>query len=171
MEIFNNPKIIESNDLLKIRKENKNIVFCSGCYDILHSGHVYFFKQCKQFGDVLVVSLGSDKVVRELKGPNRPINPQNNRAYLLAGLESVDYVVVGEDEMLPGKIDFKDNIKRLMPDVLVVNVDDSAIKEKKSLCQELGIKLELVPRIVPDYLRPTSSTEIIKKIYDFLALN
>jgi len=158
-----NKKIITANDLGRIRRENSNIVFCSGCYDVLQSGHVYFFKQCKQFGNTLVVSLGSDKVVRDLKGPNRPINPQDNRAYLLAGLEDVDYVIIGGDEILPGKIDFKYNIEKLRPDIFVVNNNDSAIEEKKSLCQELGIRLELVPRIVPDYLKPTSSTEIIEK--------
>ncbi|GAI17414.1 unnamed protein product [marine sediment metagenome] len=77
-------KVVDHNQLESIRGTNKNkkIVFCTGCYDILQSGHAVFFNQCKQFGDLLVVGVGQDHVITELKGPGRPVNPENNRVHL-----------------------------------------------------------------------------------------
>ena len=90
-----NRRIIKIEDLERIRKENKKIVLCSGCFDVLHYGHAVFFKQCKQFGNILLVDVGSDKVLRELKGPTRPVNPQNNRVFLVSAMEDVDYAIIG----------------------------------------------------------------------------
>ena len=159
-----NRKIVKIEDLKRIRKENKKIVFCSGCFDILHSGHVYFFKQCKEFGGILVVDIGSDKIIRDLKGPDRPINSQNNRAFLVSNLQDVDYAIIGGEEMIEGKIDFKEIMEELKPDVFVLNDDDSGIEAKKTLCNQLGIGLKLVPRILPENLDKTSSTKIINKV-------
>lgn len=157
--------IITYSDLKQIRKKHSKIAFCSGCYDILHSGHVVFFRQCKEFTDTLVVSIGRDSVIKRLKGDNRPINPENNRAYLLSQLRDVDYVILGDEEVImPGKLDFINILKQLRPDYFILNEDDSAIEIKKKLCDELGIELKLVPRTVPDNLKKTSSTEIIDKL-------
>lgn len=159
--------IIEMKDLKKIRKKYEKIAFCTGCYDVLQSGHAVFFKQCKEFADILVVGVGTDKIIKRLKGPDRPINPENNRLYLVAAMQDVDYVILNDKEMMmPGKIDFYNVIKELRPDVFVLNDDDSAIKEKKELCDRLSIELKLVSRIIPDFLKATSSSEIINKIKD-----
>lgn len=157
-------KIINCAELERIRKENKKIALCSGCFDILHSGHAVFFKQCKEFAETLVVCLGRDSVIKKLKGSERPINCEKNRASLLAAMEDVDYITFGGEKILPGKIDFYDTIKTLKPDFFILNNDDSAIKEKRELCSALGVEIKLVPRIVPEELKMTSSTEIINKI-------
>jgi len=147
----------------EIKNNGKTIVFCSGCYDILQPGHVIFFNQCKEFGDILIVGIGRDSTIRQLKGENRPINHENNRAFLIASMENVDYVILNDKNILPGKIDFYDLLQRIKPDFFVLNEDDSAIEEKTKLCEKLRINLKLVKRIVPEYLFPTSSTEIINK--------
>ncbi len=157
-------KVVQGNDLQSIRKNHSSIVFCSGCYDILQSGHAVFFNQCKQFAKTLVVGVGRDSTLRTLKGPTRPINPENNRLYLVAALEDVDYAILNDKEIREGKIDFQSILESLRPDVFVINDDDSALKEKAAICNRLGIRIEQVSRIVPEELTPTSSTQIAQKI-------
>ncbi len=95
-------KVIEKDkleDLLKVlRSQKKMIVATNGCFDILHAGHVRYLKKSKAFGDVLIVGLNSDKSVRSIKGPTRPINNENDRAEVLCALESVDYVVLFDED-------------------------------------------------------------------------
>ncbi len=95
----------------------QNIVFTNGCFDILHAGHVDLLEDAAHEGDVLVVALNSDASVRGLKGPSRPVNPQNQRARVLAALAVVDYVVIF-DEPDPERL-----IEALLPDVLVKGGD------------------------------------------------
>ncbi len=76
----------------KLRKSGKKIVFTNGCFDILHAGHVRYLRQAKALGDILIVALNTDASVRRLKGPDRPVCGQEDRAEVLAALESVDYV-------------------------------------------------------------------------------
>ncbi|MFN8257536.1 MAG: adenylyltransferase/cytidyltransferase family protein [Bacteroidales bacterium] len=159
-------KVLKYNQLKTIRQiyRDKKIVFCTGCYDILQSGHAVFFSQCKEKGDILVVGVGRDSVISILKGPSRPVNPENNRLYLVAALQEVDYAILNDNEISEGKIDFKDVISGLRPDIFVLNDDDSAIDQKQKLCNSLGTSLEFVSRIVPRELEPTSTTRIIDKI-------
>jgi rfaE bifunctional protein nucleotidyltransferase chain/domain len=160
-------KVLKKSQLHLIRKksnkEEKKIVFCTGCFDILQSGHAVFFNQCKKFGDILVVGIGRDSTIKALKGPSRPINPEINRLYLTAALEDVNYAVLNDTEITQGKIDFEEVISLLKPDVFVLNNDDSSINEKNELCQKYNVEMKLVPRIVPQELKPTSTTEIINK--------
>ena len=96
------PELLEKLDAL--RKEGKKIVFTNGCYDILHPGHVDLLERCKAQGDVLVLGLNSDESVkRQGKGDDRPVNPYPVRAFVLAHLESVDFVV-RFDEDTPAKL-------------------------------------------------------------------
>lgn len=105
-------------DLMKLlRMQNRKVVFTNGCFDILHKGHVVYLEKAKRLGDVLVVGLNTDASVRRLKGESRPINPQEARAAVMAALESVDYVVMF-DEDTPA-----DLIRDVMPDVLVKGGD------------------------------------------------
>jgi cytidyltransferase-like protein len=159
-------KVLEAKTLSQVRVSNpgKKIVFCTGCYDILQSGHAVFFNQCREFGDILVVGVGRDKIISELKGPGRPVNPENNRVYLIAALQDVDFAVLNDTTLLPGKIDFKNILEELRPDVFILNDDDSGVKAKKAICDKLGIEIEFVQRIVPEELEPTSTTRIIDKI-------
>lgn len=159
-------KVITEEQLSNLRKihGSKKIVFCSGCYDILQSGHAVFFSQCKEFGDILVVGIGRDSVISELKGAGRPVNPENNRMYLVAALHDVDYAILNGEEIQPGKIDFEHIIAKLRPDFFVVTKDDSAIDHKIAMCERYGIKIQCVSRIVPDELEATSTSRIIDKI-------
>lgn len=150
-------------DLPKIRQSDKRIGICTGCYDILQSGHAVFFEQCKEHCDILVVVIGLAEVVRKQK-PGRPINSDNNRAFLVAGLEAVDYAILGDNELLPGKIDCYTVCDGLKPDVYILNDDDSGLEAKRAFCDERGIELALVSRTVPAILDATSTTDIIEKI-------
>lgn len=159
-------KVITEDKLSDIRKQhaNKKIIFCTGCYDILQSGHAVFFSQCKELGDLLVVGIGRDSVITQLKGPGRPVNPENNRLYLVAALHEVDYAVLNGSEIQPGKIDFQNIIEKLRPDIFILNDDDSGVELKTQMCTSYGVKIQFVPRIVPPELEATSTTRIIDKI-------
>jgi D-beta-D-heptose 7-phosphate kinase/D-beta-D-heptose 1-phosphate adenosyltransferase len=114
-------KIKTLDELTPIVQQAKSrscsIVFTNGCFDILHSGHAKLLEQCRQAGDVLVVGLNSDASVRKLKGQERPIVAQEQRAEVVAALEAVDYVVIF-DEPDPLQV-----ITRLVPDVLIKGGD------------------------------------------------
>ena len=99
------------------RKQKETIVFTNGCFDVVHRGHTEFLKFCRSQGDIVVVGLNSDNSVRTIKGPDRPINNQYDRAAVLAALETVDYVTVF-DEPDPLKL-----IKKVRPDVLIKGED------------------------------------------------
>ncbi len=161
-------KIVNLQDLQRIREENKNkkIGICSGCFDVFHSGHSVFFEQCKELVDVLVVVVGSDSAIKMQKGEGRPVNVQNNRVYLTASIENVDYAILGSEakDMRPGKIDYYEIVQNSKPDILILNDDDSAIKEKQYFCKEFGIEIKLVKRVVPEFLKGVSSTKIIEHI-------
>ncbi len=159
-------KVLNWQQLSELRGQHpgKKIVFATGCYDILQSGHAVFFNQCKSFGDLLVVGVGKDETLRQLKGPGRPVNPENNRVYLVAAMQNVDFAVLNDNEIGDGKIDFKEVMTLLKPDIFILNDDDSSVTPKKELCDALGVKIEFVTREVPKELLPTSTTNIINKI-------
>jgi D-glycero-beta-D-manno-heptose 1-phosphate adenylyltransferase len=104
-------------ELEKQRAGGRKIVFTNGCFDIIHPGHIFYMEDARKCGDLLVVGLNSDDSVRRLKGPTRPLNPQEDRAVQLAGLASVNYVTYfTEDTPI-------DLIKAVKPDVLVKGGD------------------------------------------------
>jgi rfaE bifunctional protein nucleotidyltransferase chain/domain len=99
------------------RAAGKRIVFTNGVFDILHPGHLRYLQAARTHGDLLIVGLNSDASVRRNKGPERPINPQDERAEVLAGLSCVDAVSIF-DEDTPAEV-----IRRVQPDVLVKGAD------------------------------------------------
>jgi rfaE bifunctional protein nucleotidyltransferase chain/domain len=119
--MFMTAKLFKKDDLVKEigkhHKAGKRIVFTNGCFDILHAGHVRYLSAAKSEGDILVVGLNSDASVKAIKGKDRPITPQNQRAEVLAGLACVDYITIF-DEPDPLKL-----IQTLRPDVLVKGDD------------------------------------------------
>lgn len=131
-------------------------VFVSGCYDLLHSGHVAFFKEASQYGD-LYVGLGSDATIAALKGRGT-INSEQERLYMV---KSVRYVKDAFINTGNGIMDFKEDIRKLNPDVFVVN-EDGYSPTKKALCDELGIDLKILERI-PDAGLPVRSTTSIRQ--------
>ena len=101
----------------RIRSENKKLVFTNGCFDIIHKGHVSYLNQAKLMGDYLIVGLNSDKSVKKLKGDDRPVNNENDRAFILDNLKSVDYVIIFNEDT-PYEL-----IKLIVPDYLVKGGD------------------------------------------------
>lgn len=99
------------------KRNGKTVVFANGCFDLLHPGHTRLLEQARALGDVLIVAINSDASVRELKGPGRPLVPQEERAEILGALASVDCVTVF-DELTPREI-----IREILPDVLVKGGD------------------------------------------------
>lgn len=98
------------------RKEH-SLVFTNGCFDVLHRGHIYYLSRAREMGDLLLIGLNSDASVSRLKGPDRPVNPQEARAEVLGALAFVDYIIVF-DEDTPLEL-----ISTLEPDVLVKGGD------------------------------------------------
>jgi D-beta-D-heptose 7-phosphate kinase/D-beta-D-heptose 1-phosphate adenosyltransferase len=134
----------------RYKQQGKKIVFTNGCFDILHVGHVKYLQIAKSFGDVLIVGLNSDASVSRLKGPTRPVNIAEDRAYLLAALEAVDFVVPFEDDT-PYEL-----IKMIKPDILVKGGD---YKGKEVVGTEFASELKLV-----DFVDGKSTTKTIQKI-------
>lgn len=111
---------IVSRDFFKkdaLKLQHQKIVFTNGCFDVLHFGHVHYLLEARKLGDLLVVGLNNDASVRRLKGPARPINGENERAFVLAALSFVDYVTLFEEDT-PEEL-----IKVVRPDVLVKGGD------------------------------------------------
>lgn len=137
-----------------LRKQGKSIVTTNGCFDILHVGHVRILKQAKALGDVLVVGINSDASVRDLKGPERPINNQDDRAELLASLECVDVVSIFTEGT---PVEF---IKVVKPDIHVKGADYKPQDlEETPVVESLGGKVEILP-LVPQ----KSTTSLVQKI-------
>ena len=144
------------NIVKELKKHNKKIVFTNGCFDIIHSGHIYLLNNARKAGDVLIVGVNSDESIRQLKGKDRPINRLSDRITVLAGLQSVDYLIVF-DEDSPA-----DLIKAIEPDVFVKggNYTEDSIPEA-ALLKKIGCTVKIVP-----YMEERSTTHIIDKIRD-----
>ncbi len=134
----------------ELKSKGKKIIFTNGCFDLLHAGHVRYLETAKSFGDVLILGLNSDQSVTTLKGTGRPINTQSDRAYILAALEAVDYVVIFDEET-PYNL-----IKAIQPHILVKGGD---YEGKEVVGQDLVEELKLV-----QFVNGKSTTKTIEKI-------
>ena len=151
-------KILSAEEVTRFRKDNrdKKIVFTNGCFDILHVGHKRYLQQAATLGDILVVGVNSDDSVRRLKGPDRPVNSEQDRAEMLSALGFVDNVVIfGEDT--PYEL-----IKQIQPDVLVKGGDYKPEEVVgRDIVEARGGRLELIT-----FVEGKSTTGIIEKIKD-----
>jgi len=151
-----NPKILDLPSLSaavnRRRKAGQKMVFTNGCFDILHAGHVSYLESARHMGDYLVVGLNSDKSVRKIKGPGRPVNHEAMRAHVLAGLAAVDYVVIFDD---PTPLHL---IQTIIPNILVKGAD---WKEKDIVGAETvknaGGRIARIP-----FVYDTSTSRILK---------
>lgn len=149
---------IKTRDKLKgiveeLKKQKKRVVFTNGCFDIVHYGHVKCLEDAKSKGDILIVAVNSDASVKKIKGPDRPIVNQDGRSRVIAALESVDYVMLFDEETP------YDCIKLVLPDILVKGGDwgkDDIVGS--DVVQKNGGKVVTIP-VVEGY----STTEIINK--------
>ena len=135
---------------IKVKDKDKKIIFTNGCFDILHIGHVKYLEQAKSFGDVLIIGLNSDESIRKLKGNKRPINSEIDRAYILASMAIVDYVVIFEEDTP------LDLIELIRPDILVKGGD---YKEEDVVGKGIAKQIKIV-----DFIRGKSTTKTIEKI-------
>jgi rfaE bifunctional protein nucleotidyltransferase chain/domain len=126
----------------RLVKEGKHLVFTNGCFDILHRGHAEYLAFARAQGDALCVGLNSDSSVRRSKGPSRPVNPEVDRAFVLASLRAVDFVVIfDEDEP-------KDLIARILPQILVKGKDWAHYVSGRDIVEAHGgrvVLAEMVP--------------------------
>ena len=147
-------KIKTQAEILEITKDLKykdnKIVFTNGCFDIIHAGHIQYLEEAKSLGDVLILGLNSDQSVHNLKGKNRPINNQKDRALILAALEAVDYVVIFDQDN-PFEL-----VKAIKPNIIVKGSD---YEGKEVIGSDQADELVLVK-----FINGKSSTETIKKI-------
>lgn len=151
-------EVIALPGLLRLRLQwkffRKKVVFTNGCFDILHRGHIDYLSKAKSLGDILVVGLNDDASVRRLKGSQRPIVDQQDRAEVLAALKSVDYVCVFSEDT-PNEI-----ISALVPDVLVKGADWPLEKVVgKSIVEAAGGSVQTI-----EFLPNRSTSTIIAKI-------
>lgn len=137
-------------------RSGRRVVFTNGCFDLLHPGHIASLEQARSLGDVLIVGINSDESVRRLKGPGRPVFPQQERAEILATLECVDAVVIFDD-LTPREV-----ISRLLPDVLVKGGDwpGNQIVGREEV-ESAGGRVVSIP-VVPGY----STSAILQRIRD-----
>jgi len=134
----------------RLKEQGKKVVFTNGCFDILHRGHASYLQKAKALGDALVVGVNSDDSVSRLKGDDRPINSLEDRAFMLASLESVDYVVEF-DEDTPLEL-----IEHIEPDILVKGAD---YEGKDVVGSKVAKEVVLI-----EFVDGKSTTKLIEKI-------
>ena len=150
--------LISQEEIIKIVKDGQNsgktFVVTNGCFDILHVGHVRYLQKTKEFADNLIVMLNSDKSVKAIKGDDRPINCEEDRAEILSSLSCVDYVVLF-DENSPAKL-----LENIKPDVYTKGADYTVetLPEAKPVMQNGG-RVEFI-----SFVEGKSTTNVIKKI-------
>ena len=137
-----------------LKKQEKKVVFTNGCFDLIHSGHVFLFKEAKKLGDVLIVAVNDDRSIRKIKGASRPIFPLVERLEILEAIEHIDYLIPFVEET-PHKM-----ISILLPDVLVKGEDwrmDGVVGRGE--VEEAGGKVVLVP-----LCKGQSTSSLLEKI-------
>ena len=146
------------DEIIKIVREGqgegKTFVVTNGCFDILHVGHVRYLKKTKEFADKLIVMLNSDSSVKSIKGPERPINCEEDRAEILSSLSCVDYVVLF-DEKSPAKL-----LEEIKPDIYTKGADYTLeTLPERDIVLKNNIKVEFI-----DFVDGRSTTNVINKI-------
>lgn len=139
----------------KLRAQGKTVVFTNGCFDILHAGHVDYLGFARRQGDALVVAINSDASVKKNKGETRPVNTQDDRAFLLAALECVDYVLIfDEDEPISV-------ISKILPDILVKGEDWAHYVSGREIVEANGGRV-----VLAKFVEGHSTTGLIEKIQE-----
>ncbi len=138
----------------KLHEQGQTVVFTNGCFDLLHAGHVRYLTAARKLGDCLIVGLNSDVSVQRLKGPKRPINNEQDRAEVLAGLYAVDYIIIFADQTAEGLV------AELQPDIYAKGGDYSVDQlPDAKIVAAYGGKTVLIPEV-----KGKSSSRIIARI-------
>ena len=154
-------KIISLKDLdkvlEKIHKKKEKIIVSGGCFDIFHYGHLFFLKKARKEGDFLIILLESDEFIKKNK-QRKPIHSLNQRAEILAELESVDLVV--KLPLLVKDEDYLRIIKTIKPSVIAITAGDEKLKKKANIAKKINAQLKIVTNLLSDF----SSSSIRKKL-------
>jgi len=161
MSALTNPKLYASLDAAvaareQLRASGKRVVLTNGVFDLLHTGHLYYLEKARGYGDALFIALNGDTSVRELKGPLRPVQAEENRAYALAATWFVDGIVVFQNKRLTAEI------LALKPDVYCKAGDYTLEKldpDERRALEQVGAKIVFLP-----FLPGFSTTNLIAKI-------
>jgi rfaE bifunctional protein nucleotidyltransferase chain/domain len=160
-----NQKIVDQDRLVSIsesmRKQGHRLVLTNGCFDLLHLGHVRYLQEARSLGDALVVALNGDDSVRSLKGNGRPLNPAQNRAEVVAALQSVDHVVIFPELRVTRLIE------QLRPAIYVKGGDYTTLSlnpEERAALEKVGAQVQIVP-FEPGYSTSKMISQI-KKLSD-----
>lgn len=140
----------------QLRAERRRLVVTNGCFDLLHLGHVTYLENARNLGDLLLIGLNSDEAVRGLKGPNRPVNSEQDRAAVLAALESVSAVCIFRE------VSATRFLQHAKPDIYVKGGDyklDTLNQEERRAVEGLGGKIEII-----SFVPGKSTTALLKKI-------
>lgn len=141
---------------LKLRAAGRRVVLTNGVFDLLHTGHLYYLKKARELGDALIVALNADASVRALKGPTRPVQTEEERAYALAALACVDGIVIFREPRLTPEI------RAIRPDVYCKAGDytlDKLDAGERGALEEVGAEIKFLP-----FLEGFSTTKLIAKI-------
>jgi FAD synthetase len=137
------------------RETGGRIVLTGGCFDILHIGHVRFLSEAKKMGDYLIVLLENDKKVKKLKGENRPVFIQEERAEMLSALISVDLVVLLP--MIENDSDYLNLMMKIKPDIIAVTENDPLIEKKRGQAKKIGGELKVI-----SFIKTLSTSKLAK---------
>lgn len=140
----------------QLRQSGKKLVVTNGCFDLLHLGHVTYLENARNHGDALLIGVNSDASVRELKGPSRPINNENDRALVLAALQSVDAVLIFPEKAATNFLSFA------QPDIYIKGGDytlETLNQEERRTVENAGGKIIIIP-----FVPGKSTTGILEKI-------
>lgn len=157
---LDNPKLRNLADTVSWREEQRRagrrVVLTNGVFDLLHTGHLYYLQQARALGDALVIALNADASVRALKGPSRPVQGEEQRAYALGALACIDAIVIFREPRLTAEI------RALRPDVYCKAGDYTLEKlnpEERRALEEVGSRIEFLP-----FLPGFSTTNLIARI-------
>jgi D-beta-D-heptose 7-phosphate kinase/D-beta-D-heptose 1-phosphate adenosyltransferase len=142
-------------EITKEKKAGRKVVFTNGCFDILHRGHIEYLANASGLGDIFIIGLNSDESVRRLKGENRPAVDEESRAFTLAALEFVDYVVLFSEENPSGLI------QALIPDIWVKGGDYTNIEDlpEYKIAVQKGVEVRILP-----FIEGFSTSDIFRRI-------
>lgn len=141
-----NSKLVSADRLAEIsramRARDQQLVFTNGCFDLLHVGHVRYLAAARELGDALAVAINGDASVRALKGPDRPLNNESDRAAIVSALQSVDYVIVFPDARVT------EVLRRVCPSIYVKGGDytpETLDLEERAALEQCGSEIRIVP--------------------------
>jgi len=153
----------QAHELRKfLQKQNKSIVLVGGCFDIIHVGHIALLENAKKLGDILVVLLESDQTIKHLKGKERPLHTQLQRATVLQALRAVDYVILLKSDVTND--DYDQLTKAIQPAIIATTENDPEVIHKKRQANICNAKLIFVTK----QLQGVSTTRIVSALYNEL---